>query len=179
MFVAVVLLALGLDVGNDLEDGILLDSVELFLLVGLEVAVGGQVAFLVVELGVGILLGAGHGPGHLAVEQPVEESVDLGVLLHFDGLHVAFELLGRLVDVVLVPHDCPADQLVPLHLILLEYLRQFGYSFLLHQPLITDVLEGLVLAIEIREGQFFSEEIRLLEGGDGFLEEGVHEDELS
>ena len=80
--------------GNDFEDGVFLDSVELLLLVGLEVAVVGHVVFLVVELGVGVLLGAGHRSGHLAVEQSVEESVYLCVLLHFDGLHIAFELFG-------------------------------------------------------------------------------------
>ena len=94
VFVAVVLVALGFDVGNDFEDGVFLDSVELLLLVGLEVAVVGHVVFLVVELGVGVLLGAGHRSGHLAVEQSVEESVYLCVLLHFDGLHIAFELFG-------------------------------------------------------------------------------------
>ena len=165
--------------GDHLEDGVLLDAVEFLLLVGLEVAVGGQVAFFIVELGVGVLLGAGHGPGHLAVEEPIEEPVDLGVLLHFNGLHIAFKLLGRFMHVVLIPHDCPAYQLVPLNLVLLKDLGQFGDPFLLHEPLIADVLEGLVLAIEVGEGQFFPEEVRLFKGGDGFLEEGVHKDELA
>ena len=83
------------------------------------------------------------------------------------------------MDVVLVPHDCPADELVPLHLVFLEYLSQFGYPFLFHEPFLADVLEGLVLAIEIGECQFFPQKIRLFEGGDGFLEEGVHEYELA
>ena len=62
------------------------------MFVGLQVTVCHSVVVVVIELTMRILLRTSHGPGHLAVEDPVEETLDFCVFLHFDCFYVAFKL---------------------------------------------------------------------------------------
>ena len=62
------------------------------MFMGLQVTVCHSVVVVAIELTVRILLRTSHGPGHLAVEDPVEETLDFCVFLHFYCFDVTFEL---------------------------------------------------------------------------------------
>ena len=66
------------------------------------------------------------------------------------------------MDIMLVLHDCSANEELPLLLVVFVDLLQFEESLLFHHPFFADVLKGLTLAVQIFDVEFLSEKIRLL-----------------